>query len=231
MIVRAQRAGMTLVECMIALVLASLVSAAVISVLATQNRLLRSLGDGSADADALRLTAGVLREEMRWIDPARDIRSIGGDSIALRVFRGGGHVCAVTADLVTVAYTGARLPSVDKDSVLLRTAAGEAVRAVRDVVHAPCGTHPGLRLRLDSVAPNPAAYALVFESGSYFLQNRALRYRLGAEGRQPLTDERFATAGYPLRLAHDTSAAIIPIRWPAPRVPDTLMLRFLNARP
>lgn len=231
MIVRGHRAGMTLVECMIALLLASLVSAAVISVLATQNRLLRSVSDRSADADALRLTAGVLREEMRWIDPARDIRSIAGDSIALRVFRGGGRVCAVAADVVTVAYAGAREPSADKDSVLLRTAAGETVRAVRDVVDAPCGSDPGLRLRLDSVAPDPVAYALVFESGSYFLQNRALRYRLGAEGRQPLTDERFATTGYPLRLAHDTSVAIIPVRWPAPRMPDTLRFHFPNARP
>lgn len=230
MIAHSRRRGMTLVECMIALVLASLVGAAVMSVLATQNRLLRSLTDRSADADALRLTAGVLREEIRWIDPTRDIRSISDDSIALRAFRGGGRVCAGAVDMVTVAYAGVRLPDADKDSVLLRTAAGEEARAIRDVVEAPCDGEPGLRLRLDSVAPIPAAYALVFESGSYFLQNRALRYRLGAEGRQPLTDERFAATGYPLRLAHDTSVAIVPVRWPPPRPPDTLLFRFVNSR-
>jgi hypothetical protein len=34
-----------------------------------------------------------------------------------------------------------------------------------------------------------SSLVLLFESGTYHIANRALRYRLGTEGRQPLTDE------------------------------------------
>lgn len=219
---------MTLVECLIALVLASLVSAAVVSVMATQSRLLRSLAAGSADAEAARTAVGILGEELRWVDPARDVRTIGGDSVMLRVFRGGGRVCQVAGDVVIVAYAGARLPDATKDSVLLHTGAGEAAYALRDVTEASCGTDAALGLRIDMPAP-ASAYALVYESGSYYVRDRALRYRLGREGRQPLTDERFAARGG-LGLAADTSAALVRLPWPGSRTPTLVRIQFLNTR-
>ena len=217
---------MTLVECLVALVLASLVSAAVVSVMATQSRLLRSLASGSADAEAARTAVGILGEELRWVDPLRDVRAIGGDSVILRVFRGGGRVCHVADDAVTVMYAGTRRPDASKDSVLLYTAAGESAYVLRDVTEATCGVDPALRLRTGMPAP-PSAYALVFESGSYFVRDRALRYRLGREGRQPLTDERFATRGA-LRLAADSSAALVRLPWPGSRPATTLRVQLLN---
>lgn len=215
--------GMTLVECLVALVLASLVSAAVISVLATQNRLLQGLTATSSDAEALRATAAVLGEELRWSDPARDIQAIGGDSVVLRAFRGGGRVCAVMTDAITVEYQGARAPAPEKDSLLVLTGVGELAFAIRDVMGAACGPRPGIRLRVDGTA-SAGAYALVFESGSYFLRDRALRYRLGNEGRQPLTDERFAAGGHRLRVTHDSTAAAASLAWPGERAP--MELRF-----
>src|SRR5690606_27265626 len=108
-------AGMTLVECLVALVLASLVSAAAISVLATQNRLLRGLTATSSDAEALRATAAGRGEERRWRGPGRAIQAIGGDPVVLRAFPGGGRVCAVMTDAITVEYQGAGAPAPAKD--------------------------------------------------------------------------------------------------------------------
>ena len=46
--------------------------------------------------------------------------------------------------------------------------------------------------------------ALVFESGTYYLSQRALRYRIGAEGRQPLTDELLRDAGSAMAMSAAT---------------------------
>lgn len=227
---RGSRAGMTLVECLLALLLASLVSAAVVSVLATQNRLLRSLTASAADAEAVRVTAGVLREELRWIDPSLDVRSIGGDSVVLRVFRGGGRVCALVGDEITIDYEGFRLPAIDKDSVLLQTGGAERVYAILAVTPTTCGAAPAVRVRIDSSAA-PGAYALVFESGIYYVRDRAFRYRSGDAGRQPLTEERFASGAHTIQPAGDGSAALARLRWPGARSPTMLRVPFLNALP
>jgi hypothetical protein len=51
-----------------------------------------------------------------------------------------------------------------------------------------------LQWRLSGSALVPSVI-LVFESGSYHLSDRALRYRIGAAGRQPLTAEALYDAG------------------------------------
>ena len=48
--------------------------------------------------------------------------------------------------------------------------------------------------------------ALVFESGTYYLSQRALRYRAGAEGRQPLTEEVMRDAGSTMLLVGAANA-------------------------
>jgi hypothetical protein len=40
-------------------------------------------------------------------------------------------------------------------------------------------------------AVNGRGVLLLFESGNYYLSSRALRYRIGAAGRQPLTPDLF----------------------------------------
>jgi hypothetical protein len=45
------------------------------------------------------------------------------------------------------------------------------------------------------VNPPPASALLTFESGSYHLSGRALRYRIGSAGRQPLTSEALRDPG------------------------------------
>lgn len=227
------RAGVTLVECMLALALGGLVSAAVGSVLMTQNRLLRGMGALAADADARRVTAGVLRAELLWIDPRHDVRSLAGDSLAVRLYRGGGSVCAVAADRLLVRYGGARLPAPDKDSVLVRAGAAEHVYPLSGFEGgASCNGDPAVWLHFDG-APAAANHVLLFESGTYYVRDRALRYRIGREGRQPITDERFATRMPGVMLDDDRARAVVPLAWPAAshRPPEVLRIHFANALP
>lgn len=226
------RAGVTLVECMVALALGGLVSAAVGSVLVTQNRLLRDMSVLAADIDARRIAMGVLRAELRWIDPYDDVRSVAGDSIAVRLYRGGGSICEVTADRLLVRYEGARLPAPGKDSALVRTGAGEYAYALAGFEDGTsCHGHPALWLHLEAAPPGSAAFVLLFESGTYYMRDRALRYRVGREGRQPVTDERFAARLPPVALDEERTSAVVPLAWPAAshRPLEALRIWFANA--
>lgn len=226
------RPGVTLVECVVALVIGGLVTAAVASVMMAQAAVLRTASERSADADALRITAGVLRDELRWIDPARDVRAIAGDSLAVRLFRGGGAVCRTDVGSLAVDYSGARGPDPAKDSVLVLTTGAEAVFALTAAESTTCGSRPARRLGVAGALPGEPVFALIFESGTYYLRDRAFRYRLGREGRQPLTDERFAPAGPIATIAPDSARAGVRMAWPAQqrRPVDTLFIRFVNGR-
>jgi hypothetical protein len=145
---------------------------------------------------ALRVSRHVLRREMRHGVRGADWE-VGGDSLALRAFRGTALVCgndSSTADLL-VSYAGDRDPDPTKDSVLLVTAEGDgSVRALLGTA-APPTACAGLdsagaaAWRLDTPAPAGTVAAKLFERGSYHLSGSALRYRRGAGGRQPLTPE------------------------------------------
>jgi len=149
------------------------------------------------EADAVRTAATVLGGELRRVDPA-DLRAIGPDSLALRAFRGIGAVCGSDADGATIVhFRGDRAPEPTKDSVLwIRSGAPPAtvaLVAVQPVAGPGCAGPAAGELQLWRTRPplGERGVLLLFESGTYYLLGGALRYRIGAAGRQPLTAELF----------------------------------------
>lgn len=143
---------------------------------------------------ARRLAAVVVGRDLRrgvaqrdWMDPA-------GDSLALRVFRGWSLACPTSprrSEGVDIAYRGARAPVPAKDSVLVLTGEGwvaaDLVRRVR-VDRSSCLKGLDSTAELWTLDPPVSGPLMrVFERGSYHISNRALRYRRGRGGRQPLT--------------------------------------------
>lgn len=129
----------------------------------------------------------ILDGELRAIAPA-DIPAASTDSLRIRAFRGGGAVCGGAGRELWLHFRGARAPDPAKDSVVLIRASGaEEVLAVDGVSGAAC-VGDALSLVLREAPREPAAYALLFESGAYHVADGAVRYRRGAGGRQPLTE-------------------------------------------
>ena len=177
------RPGHTLLEVVVVLPLALLLSALIVAGLAAQTRLARRIAELASRAEAERIAAAVLPAELRWAGP-HDLRSEAADSVRARVFRGIGLPCA---EGNRVEWHGVRAPAPTKDSLLVISADGESVQPLASVsADAACGGH-----RLDVPADLGGSVVLAFETGTYYLQERALRYRIGGEGRQPLSDEWF----------------------------------------
>jgi hypothetical protein len=157
----------------------------------SQAQLLRHTSERAATDESLRTARGILHAELRDIS-ATDLHGVGFDSLALRVFRGFGIVCAVSDEGVVLRYRGLREPDPTKDSLLL--IAQERTTAFRLVTDRPLCV-PRLGEQSFTIAPiDPlpdGSLVLLFESGTYHIANRALRYRRGTDGRQPLTDELF----------------------------------------
>lgn len=208
------RAGFSLVELLTALFLGGIVAVVLGGALVAQMRLARHVADRAAATDALRTAQVIIRGDVGRATAA-DLRTVAGDSLALRAFRGVGDICGAEPDRLLIRYRGDRLPDPRKDSLLVVDGAGaEHARAIGDVRYAavPCplaAGEVGLRVDMPANAGPITGVALVFESGIYFVSSRAVRYRTGAEGRQPLTPELFlqagsgfnaATAGIRLRL-------------------------------
>jgi hypothetical protein len=194
------RAGFGLAELVTAMALGAIVTALIGTALLGQLRLARAATLRADAAEALRTATTVLHGEMRRAD-ATDLRAVARDSIAIRAFRGSGEVCAVSGERMLMRYRGDRLPDPRKDSLLVVSADGaESVHSVADVRYAaaPCPPADGevtLQVRGGNGQLPVGAVALVFESGMYYISSRAVRYRLGAEGRQPLTAELFVHPG------------------------------------
>jgi hypothetical protein len=155
----------------------------------------------------------IVPSELRSSDPRTDIRASASDSIAARWFRGSGPVCDVSGTDVWVRMRTMRDPDPVKDSLLLIGPAGEKSSAISSVVSDPAHC-PGAdgdevyRIAVNPVSPvSDAVAAMFFESGSYYLSQRALRYRLGGEGRQPLTEEFMRDAGSSFAFSVDTLGA------------------------
>jgi prepilin-type N-terminal cleavage/methylation domain-containing protein len=191
------RAGFSLTELLAALTLGGLIAVLLLGTLTAQVRLSRHVADRAAENEAVRIAAAVLDGEIRRSAPA-DLRVVSRDSIALRAIRGIGLPCHTDARVFR--YRGDRLPDPRKDSalfVLPDTVAVLPVTDARGATSAACQAAVGetlIDLRSGSAGPEMARHpvaVLVFESGRYYLTARALRYRLGAEGRQPLTSEAF----------------------------------------
>jgi hypothetical protein len=194
------REGTGLAELLAGLALALLIGVLVGGILMAQLRLARSVADRAAAADAVRVAGAVMQGEMRRTF-APDVRAWSADSVAVRAFRGAAMPCVIDGSMAHVRYSGDRLPDARKDSVVSIDAVGTerpfALVDSRPSTEPACTAAPGedlLQWRL-SGPPDDAVALLVFESGSYYLAARALRYRLGAEGRQPLTAERFVHPG------------------------------------
>ncbi|HSH46572.1 MAG TPA: hypothetical protein VK966_12080 [Longimicrobiales bacterium] len=183
------RAGaVSLAELVLVLCLLPLLLFGVTRFLMLNERLARELRDLRRGAEARRTAQVVLGGELRYLMPGEAV--LEGDALYVRAFRGGGRVCRGAAETLELEYRGMRLPNPAKDSVVLLTEGSEVVRGVRSSARSEVCGPDGVRLTLDVPAP-PAVWGMVFESGSYHAADGALRYRRGAEGRQPLTEAIF----------------------------------------
>lgn len=235
---RSSESGTSVVEALVALMLGLLLVRGGWAVLASQRRATEAVVRGAEVQEVGRTVRRVLSGELRSAVPGRDWRAFGGDSLVLRAFRGAGLACASGAGPArswTVSYRGMRAPNPAKDSVLvLTTAGGWEAREVTSVDRsgAPCIPVPraeGYRLTLDREVRSAVLFR-VFERGSYHLDSRAFRYRIGLGGRQPLTPERLTTAS---RLEGGTGGVLLLLdyRW-VDRVsrplPETWTVRSLD---
>jgi hypothetical protein len=198
------RPGATLVEVLVGMTAGALFIVLLTGLLAAELRRARTAAEHTARQDALRVSWSVIGAELRFL-AAADIHALGGDSIAIRAIRGLLLPCAPNV----YRFRGMRLPDPAKDSVVaVVSGAALAFRAGAQPPADACGEpvhESGSGARLYSL-PDPAPFEplLLFEPGAYHLQGRALRYRLGGEGRQPLTGEWFDNAGS--GLAGDATA-------------------------
>lgn len=154
----------------------------------------------------------ILDQELRPGLPGRDWVLESEVAVSLRAFRGLGRVCGPASSGWRIAYRGARAPDPVRDSVLVlgsdggwRAGALVGVGAAADPAGA-CAPAPGESLRrLEWSLPDdvPPVFVRVFERGRYSFEDRALRYRRGSGGRQPLTLER---VGEGSRLRWDGTA-------------------------
>lgn len=192
--------GFTLAEVLAALLLGLLVGTLALATLARVRSLVEAMARRGEALEAVRTARHVLAWELRVEGGAPWGASGAGDSLALRAYRGVGLACGgPTAEgTLRVAARGVREADPAKDSVRILGAAGdEVVAALVGVGPAPpCPLDPsvpGALWTLSATAPDQPVAALFFERGSYHLTGRALRYRRGAAGRQPLTPETLRT--------------------------------------
>jgi hypothetical protein len=180
-------------------------------------------------------TRRVARHLLGWEARASDGRrrwTVSADSAALRAYRGHALICPgglPSAD-VLVSVRGVRRADPGKDSVLLMGHGGgpRAVALVsRTVVEVPC---PGAlvpateRWKLSADVPPGTVVGRYFERGAYHLSGRALRYRRGAGGRQPLTPEALASPSSAFTPRPGGIGALLEERALAPSAADTLLL-------
>lgn len=196
------RPGAALLELLTTSVLLTFVCAACAALLRADALIVTRTAEAAATDEALRIAASVIRSELRTATE-RDIRSAAADSIAARIFRGYAVVCASNGMTSHLRYRGLRAPDASKDSLLITEE--ELAISFRLSSTGPNSCAPNRREEIiAATTPRPlrlGSLLLFFESGSYHLSGKALRYRRGAEGRQPLSDERFDDARSTLQLS------------------------------
>jgi hypothetical protein len=235
------RRGHVFVELVVTLAVSAILAAAFSSMVVTQLQAARTVTARVQAAMAARVVFHVLPAELRLARPWADIRSLAGDSVAARLPRLSGSICGRAAGRLWIRVTGLREPDVRKDSVLVVSATGELAFALAGASEDPagCAPLPGFATyRIDAPAAAPGGGAVVvFESGSYYLRERALRFRIGAEGRQPLTEEVFLDGMSGLAASPDSTRPGMTIRI-APRpafgqavsAPASASFRLINPR-
>jgi hypothetical protein len=194
---RGSRRGSGTVEVLVCLLLMALVVQLSWSLLASARATTSRLIQRSEALDAERLGWHVLSREVGAGVPSRDWTVESARVLPLRAFRGLAEVCAqhASADGALVRYDGMRLPEPAKDSLLALSDQGEWL-ALRLTSRSPssleCPAWPGAAVERWSWEPAQTGVVLarVFERGSYHLEDRAIRYRTGDGGRQPLSEER-----------------------------------------
>jgi len=201
------RAGHTLPELAVALLLASIVGAAVLGLLSSSTQAVRQLVARSDQAEVRRTVSALLHEELSVGVAGRDWAVDGERAVRLRAFRGYARVCSDDGGILTVAWRGQRLPDPTRDSVLVLTADGRWHAVDLAWEGAPpeparCGplAEEGVfreragGWRLSGEVPEAPLLLRSFEQGRYSLEDGAFRYRQGTGGRQPLTPELVAAS-------------------------------------
>lgn len=199
--------GVSLVEALVGLLLTALLVQTAWSIAASARRTARRVMERSEALETERVGWHVLSREVGAGLHGRDWSLEGPRVLPLRAFRGLAEVCPELADAdgAVVRYRGMRLPEPAKDSLLVLSASGEwhAVELVGRTADGPgCPAWPveggeGWRVERWRWEPSVrgALLARVYERGSYHLEDRAVRYRTGDGGRQPLTAERLDGTG------------------------------------
>jgi hypothetical protein len=144
--------------------------------------------------ETIRTIDWLLPQEVSGGRPGEDWWTAGGDSVALRAFRGLGLVeeHGPADDELKVCFRGVRTPDTEKDSILLLETDGRwrsyGLRW-QGRSEGPCSGLGGGSLERWFLVKEPGegVVARVFERGTYHLADGAFRYRRGEGGRQPLT--------------------------------------------
>lgn len=196
---RGGRTGFSMLEAMVGLVLSLLILNGCLVMLASQRKIFEAIVGRGRFTEAVRVTRAVVGREVRQGGPDGWGFGTGGDTLALRVFRGWARVCPGAShdpDALVVRRVGLRAPDPTKDSVLVEGVGGAravALAAVTGLDEACPGPGVAERWTLSSPVGGRGGVARYFERGSLHLTDAALRYRRGRAGRQPLTSEVFHT--------------------------------------
>jgi hypothetical protein len=183
------RSGFTLPEALVGLLSMAGVLVLCWTLVEGVGRSAVTLADRGEVLATARATAWVLQEELHGARAALDLGVPSGDSFSLRAFRGTAWVCSDGGRDLVVSYGGLRAPDAAKDSVLALSASGRwSAHRLRGRARLGLGCRGSATSERWGLDPDPESPVLLrlFESGSYHLGG-ALRYRLGAGGRQPLT--------------------------------------------
>lgn len=187
------RAGTTLVEAVVALLVGALLVHLVLSSLEAQRRAVAGLAGASEALSAVRMGRHLVGGDARAWSDTLAASAVGPDSFSLRIVRGMAVVCAAPGPDLVVRTSGVRAPDPAKDSVVVLTATGvvrsAALAASESASGDGCPDGPGRTYRWSLDPAVPVVLARYFERGSFHLADGALRYRRGAAGRQPLTPE------------------------------------------
>lgn len=192
------RPGYSLVEAIAASLIASVITALMVSAIVTQIRAGAIIAHGAESDAALALATAVITSELRDALPS-DVPAAEADSLALRAFRATAIVCDTADGRATVRWAGSRTPDPAKDSAVVLRAGAEwtvPIASANALASAPCPARVDERFfRIETgTGLQPGDVLLAFERGTYHLSARALRWRIGQGGRQPLTPEIFDDA-------------------------------------